>query len=61
MSQQTAQLFRTFTDEQVQAFVRQQQGVADDRQRQASIAQRAADAGRKELKRRRRGKSDVAN
>lgn len=61
MSQQTAALFRTFTDEQVQVFVRQQQAAADERQRQAGIAQRAADAGRKELKRRRRGKADVPN
>lgn len=50
--------FKGFDDEFLTQFAAQQQRHADDLQRQAAGAQRAADAARKEIRRRKKGDTD---
>lgn len=52
MSRQLSALFRTLDGAELAAFARYEQGRADELQRKAAVAQREADAARKEIKRR---------
>lgn len=52
MSQHLAALFKTLDPDELAAFAKYEQSRADELQRKASVAQREADAARKELNRR---------
>lgn len=52
MSQQLATLFKSLDVSELSAFARYEQERADELQSKASVAQREADAARKEIKRR---------